>query len=73
MRFHRQFRKKRGFLRAADGDRIAARERLAEALDLGAAEMVRGLDAAVAAAFADCRLVERHRLFARTNENLAAH
>src|SRR5205085_5931397 len=65
------FGEQRRFLRAADNDRRSLRGEPTKAVDLGAAKMMRGryLRAAAAPHGAD---VERHRVFARADQDLRA-
>ena len=65
------FGEKRRFLRAADDQRVTLRGGRAEPLDLGAAEMMRGRYGTAAAA-PHAFGVERHRVFARADQDLRA-
>ncbi len=66
------FGKQRRFLRAADDDRLALRDGGAEPVDLGAAQMMRGRDLCATTATPHRLRVERHRVFARADQDLRA-
>ena len=68
----RRLRKQRRFLGAADGQRRARCGGLAEGLELGAAELVRGRNLAAATAAAHGLGIERHRVVARADQDVAA-
>ena len=64
-----QFGEQRRLLGAADHDLAATGRDLAEAFDLGAAEIAPGLDVRATAAAFDRALIERHGVFAGTHQD----
>ena len=68
-RFGGDFGEQRRFLGAAHRQRRTGSERCAKAIELGPAEMVRGLDIGPAQAALERVRVERHRLLAGTGED----
>ncbi len=63
----RDFGEQRGFLGAADDQRLAGRRRRTKSLELGTAELARGQDLGAATAARHRRAIERHRVFARAD------
>src|SRR6266446_1735463 len=64
------FRKQRRLLGAAHDQRRAAGRRRAEFFEFGAAELARGQDFGTATALPYGRAVERHRVFARADQDV---
>src|ERR1700704_153421 len=64
------FREQRRFLGTAHDKRLSARRRGAEFFKFGPAELTRGQDLSAPTAPLHGRAVERHRVFARANQNL---
>src|SRR4029077_19685828 len=65
----RRFGKQRRLLRASDGQRLTGRHRGTKPLELGAAQLARGLDLGAATAAPHGSLIERHRFFARAKDD----